>query len=215
MKNIIVFGDSYSTFEGYVPAGYDVYYSNNVDHLESGPRKMKVDETWWGRLIKKTGDNLLLNDSCSGSTVGYTGYDGADCSHSTSFIYRFRQLVRRGFFKETLVDTVFVFGGTNDYWSCAPLGEIKLSGWEEKDLYCVLPAFCCFMSELKAELPKTDIYFIINTEMREEIGECIELAGKHFGVRTVRLHDIDKLEGHPTVKGMSEICDQVLQVYVQ
>ena len=26
LGNVLIFGDSYSTFEGYVPEGYDVYY---------------------------------------------------------------------------------------------------------------------------------------------------------------------------------------------
>ena len=123
-----------------------------------------------------------------------------------------KNYVKQGFFKENTVDTVFVFGGTNDFWACAPLGEVKLSDWSEDDLYCVLPAFCYFMHALKAELPNAEICFIINTDMRAEIGDCIEFAGKYFDVKTVRLHDIDKLEGHPTIKGMAEICEQVLAV---
>lgn len=211
-KNIVIFGDSYSTYAGYIPNGYPTYYSKE-GNPGLGPSKMECKETWWGRLLAVTGDNLLLNDSWSGSPVCYTGYNGTDCSRFGSFICRFREYVRKGFFEKNKVDTVFVFGGTNDFWACAPLGEVKLSDWSEEDLYCVLPAFCHFMSALKAELPEAEICFIINTDMRAEIGNGIELAGKHFGVKTVRLHDIDKLEGHPTVKGMSEICEQVLAVY--
>ena len=211
-KNIVIFGDSYSTHASSIPDGYPTYYASNGTPNHT-PSKMEREQTWWGRLLTITGDNLLLNDSWSGSPVCYTGYNGTDCSKSGSFICRFRNYVKQGFFKENTVDTVFVFGGTNDYWAFAPLGEVKLSGWSEDDLYCVLPAFCHFMSALKAELPDAEICFIINTELRAEIGDCIELAGKHFGVKTVRLHDIDKIEGHPTVKGMSEICEQVLAVY--
>lgn len=211
-NNIIILGDSYSTYEGSIPAGYPTYYAKSGTPGHA-PSKMEREQTWWGRLLTITGDNLLLNDSWSGSPVCYTGYNGTDCSKSGSFICRFKNYVNQGFFKENTVDTVFVFGGTNDFWAGAPLGEVKLSDWSEDDLYCVLPAFCYFMSALKAELPDAEICFIINTELRAEIGDCIELAGKHFGVKTVRLHDIDKIEGHPTVKGMAEICDQVLAVY--
>ena len=208
-KNIVIFGDSYSTHASSIPVGYPTYYSRS-ENPGLAPTKMEREQTWWGRFLAKTGDNLLLNDSWSGSPVCYTGYNGTDCSKSGSFICRFRNYVKQGFFKENTVDTVFVFGGTNDYWAFAPLGEVKLSGWSEDDLYCVLPAFCYFMSALKTELPDAEICFIINTELRAEIGDCIELAGKHFGVKTVRLHDVDKIEGHPTIKGMAEICDQVL-----
>ena len=211
-KNVVIFGDSYSTFAGYIPANYPTYYSS-VGRNDNTPSKMEVGETWWGRLLAITGDNLLLNDSWSGSPVCYTGYDGADCSRMGSFVCRYKNYVKQGFFKDNKVDTVFVFGGTNDFWAGAPLGEVKLSDLTEDDLYCVLPAFCYLMSALKTELPCAEICFIINTDLRSEIGDCIELAGKHFGVNTVRLHDIDKREGHPTVKGMSQICEQVLKVY--
>ena len=71
----------------------------------------------------------------------------------------------------TDADFTFVFGGTNDSWANAPLGEIQLSDWEEKDLFNVLPAICHLMSELKKELPNSSIYFLINTELKEEMVE--------------------------------------------
>ncbi len=207
-KNIVIFGDSYSTYEGCIPEGYACYYTPK-GRAENHVTKMKKEETWWARLLNKTGWNLLLNNSWSGSTVCYTGWNGVDCSRTNSFIYRFRQLRDNGFFKENKVDAVLVFGGTNDSWSNAPLGEIKLSDWEEKDLYNVLPAFGCLMSEMKAVLPDADIYFLVNSELKSEIGDCIENAGKQFDVNVIKLQGIDKSEGHPTPLGMEAICEQV------
>lgn len=207
-KSVVIFGDSYSTYEGCIPEGYACYYTSK-GRAENHVTKMKKEETWWMRLLNKTGWNLLLNNSWSGSTVCHTGWNGVDCSHINSFIYRFRQLRDNGFFKENKVDTVLVFGGTNDSWSNAPLGEIKLADFEEKDLYNVLPAFGYLMSEMKSALPEADIYFLVNSDLKPEVGECIEKAGKHFGVNVIKLHDIDKREGHPTPLGMETICEQV------
>ena len=214
MKNILIFGDSYSTYEGYIPEGYRTYYSPKGRVEGPAVTKMQVEETWWKRVVDLIGCNLLLNNSWSGSTIGYTGYEG-DCSKSSSFIYRFRKLKEEGFFEKNVVDTVFVFGGTNDNWSGAPLGEMKLSDWEEKDLYFVKPAICHFMSALKTTLQKAKIYFLINTELNPEIGECIKKAGEYYSVKTIALQDIEKECGHPNVNGMKSICEQVLAVYVK
>ena len=211
MKNVLILGDSYSTYEGWIPKGYAVYYS--PDGIEGGHEvtKMKLEDTWWQKVLRETGDRLLLNNSWSGSTIGYTGYNGSDCSESSSFIYRFRRLKGEGFFEVNRVDKVFVFGGTNDSWSNAPLGELMLEGWEEQDLYCVLPAIGCLMSEMKQALPDAEIYFLINTDIKDEIRNCIKSAGEFFGIPTIVLSEIAKEHGHPTVEGMDAISRQVLK----
>jgi lysophospholipase L1-like esterase len=210
MKNILILGDSYSTYEHYIPEGYAFYYCSQGREQGPAVTKMKLEETWWQQVVKGIDGNLLLNNSWSGSTIGYTGYDKVDCSKINSFIYRFRQLKEEGFFQKNQVDTVFVFGGTNDSWSDAPLGEMKLSNWEEKDLYFVLPAICHLMKALKDELPNAEIYFLINTELKPEIEECVEKAGEYYGVQTIRLQNIEKECGHPNPTGMNAIAEQVL-----
>ena len=149
LGNIMIFGDSYSTYEGYIPDGFAVYYSG---HRELPPDVFDVKRTWWGRIIEQTGSTLVQNNSWSGSTLGNTGYNNSDCSTSSSFIYRFEKLWNEGFFEEHKIDTLFVFGGTNDSWSEAPLGELKFENIEKEDLFCVLPAICYFAGTLKEKL---------------------------------------------------------------
>ena len=214
MKNIVIFGDSYSTHEHIIPEGYKSYYYD--DGKEDGPSvsKMQMEDTWWYKFISHINARLLRNDSWSGSTIGHTGYNGADCSSSCSFIYRYRKLKEEGFFEENKPDTVIVFGGTNDSWSDAPLGEIKTSGWEEADLFNVLPAICYFAHTLREDFPNTEIIFIINTELKEEISSCIEYASKKYGFKSIRLENISKENGHPTKQGMIEISEQVMRALV-
>lgn len=209
MKNLIIFGDSYSTYENCVPDGHAVYYSKNG--REEGPAvtKMELKDTWWQRVLAQTTYNLLRNDSWSGSTIGYTGYAG-DCSHSSSFIYRFRQLKESGFFKANKVDTVFVFGGTNDSWANAPLGELQFGEWKEEDLFSVLPAVCHLAYALREELPNAEIYFIINI-IKPTIMDGIKRAAEYYGATAIELHDIEKDCGHPTPNGMQAIAKQVLE----
>ncbi len=206
MKNILIIGDSYSTFEGYNPDGYEMYYTG-----ERGTDIKTVDQTWWHRFVSKTGVNLVLNDSWSGSTVCYTGRKNPEYAYRSSFVNRMNLMFKEDFFKKNDVDTVFIFGGTNDSWlDTTPLGEAEFDNISEEDLYSTLPAICYMIKRLSEELPKIKIYFIINTELDEMIVKTVKLASEHFGTSFIELQNIDKIDGHPTVKGMTEICDQVI-----
>ena len=201
----MIFGDSYSTFEGYIPEGYAFYYKNDE---KPGTDVRRVEETWWYSLFAEIGANLVLNNSWAGSTIGNTGYNG-DCSKTSSFIYRLECLHENGFFVKNEIDTVFVFGGTNDSWSNAPLGEIKLSDHTKEDLFSVCPAIGYFIGRLKEILPEANIVSIINTNIKTEIKDAIKAASNYNGTVFVELSGIDKLTGHPTVKGMAGIKEQV------
>ena len=171
-----------------------------------------MEQTWWHQVVEEADLNLVLNNSWSGSTIGYTGYNNTDCSKSSSFIYRLKQLIESDFFEKNQIDTVFVFGGTNDSWSNAPLGEIKYSEWEEKDLFSVLPAVCCFLNLLKETLPQASIYCMINTEIKPEIASCMKNACAKYNIVPITFDSIDKRHGHPTIQGMKDIKESVLSV---
>lgn len=207
--NFIIFGDSYSTHRDFIPKGYPAYYHTGGRSPEEPHTNMRPEETWWGRLILETGATLLHNNSWSGSTIGYTGYLG-DCSHTSSFIYRYRQLCEEGFFDKNEIDTVFVFGGTNDSWSDAPLGEMKLSDFKEDDLFFVLPAISYFMIKLKEDLPNIRVVVISNSDIKPEIRECMIKTAALTGATVVSLHDIEKVSRHPNLQGMKEIAEQVI-----
>lgn len=203
-RSILILGDSYSTYADYIPKGYPTYYPKLDIH--------NVCETWWSIFAQDTQSTIIQNNSWSGSPISYTGYNNVDCSTSSSFIYRYKRLKQEGFFQTNNVDTVFVFGGTNDSWAVAPLGEIKFSDWSETDLYEVLPAICYLTYTLKNDLPNAEIVIIINTGINEKIQDCMELSAKYYGARFVRLEDIDKQNNHPTVKGMQAISEQIRNV---
>lgn len=207
LGNVMIFGDSYSTYEGHIPEGYAVYYSG---HREKEPDVFDVKDTWWGRVIEATGATLVQNNSWSGSTIGYTGWHGKDCSHSSSFIYRFETLLKEGFFASNRIDTLFVFGGTNDSWSNAPLGELKYDGISDSNLFCVLPAINHLANRLAEELPQTRIVFIGNCGIKSEVTDALKTACEKHGFDYVALADIDKSHGHPTELGMKQISEQLL-----
>lgn len=207
LGNVLIFGDSYSTFEGYIPEGYNIYY--RTDRGDTDVRA--VTETWWHQLIKETESNLVLNDSWSGSTVCNTGWGGVDCSKTSSFNYRLNKYISNGFFNENKIDTVFVFGATNDSWINVPLGELKFSDFEEKELFSFLPAVCCFLKNLRETLPDARIVYIVNSGLQRAFEEGIKEASSKYGIQTIEVGNIDKECGHPTVKGMAEIKDIILK----
>ncbi len=203
-EKILIFGDSYSTFKGYVPEGYAVYYPREeISSVDD------VSKTWWHMLATETGSKIILNNSWSGSTICNTGY-GGDCSKSSSFIYRLSSLIENGFFEDHDIDRVFVFGGTNDSWTKNACGEQKFSDWTEEDLRLVLPGISYFANKLMSVVEKEKIHFVINSNIREEVIQGIAHICEHYGLSYTALSDIDKINGHPTYKGMSQIKAQIL-----
>ena len=207
INNFMIIGDSYSTFKGYIPEGYAIYYTG-----EGQCGVSSVEQTWWHRYKTQTGANLVLNDSWSGSTVCYTGRQTPEYGYRSSFVNRMHLMLKDDFFKKNNIDTVFIFGGTNDSWlDTTPKGEQQLSDWKEEDLYSTLPAIAYMISRLKEELNGGNVIFVINTELDPRISEAIKTASNHFGTSYVELENITKTSGHPTPEGMAEICEQIIR----
>jgi len=201
-KNLFIMGDSYSTYEGYVPDGYRSYYS---DTRKDSPIVKGVGNTWWKILANENNLNIILNDSYSGSTVCNTVRE--TLSLESSFVNRIDKYIAEQFFAKNTIDTMFIFGGTNDSWIDAPIGELKYSDWTADELKCVLPAFCYLIA--KAKKVVGEVIVIINTELKEEITKGFIEACEENEVRYLCLEEIDKENGHPTELGMRQISKQV------
>lgn len=197
--SVTIFGDSYSTFEGYVnPDSMELWYFkgktlNRTDVVD-------VKQTWWWQLINGKDWKLERNNSWSGATISYSGYNKQDY-HFKSFITRVDNL--------GTPDIILLFGGTNDAWAGSPLGEFKYEGFQDNDFYAFRPAFAYLLDQLQERYPTADLYVISNCELREEIPASMEVICSHYGVEMIQLKDIDKKNGHPTIKGMKQIAEQV------
>jgi hypothetical protein len=210
--NVFILGDSYSTFEGYVDAsrGCGIWYPKGGREEKETDVK-SVEETWWHRCLEKADGKLILNSSSSGTTICNTTYGGAYCP-KYSFIGRLDRLLEEGFFKDKKIDTFIVFGGTNDNWSNAPIGSLQYENWTEEDKKEALPAICYLFDRIKNNFPDTRVIKILNTELKEEINEGYKKAADKYGVEFLALENIDKLTGHPSVKGMASIAKQLLEI---
>ena len=201
-NNTFIMGDSYSTYRGYIPEGYNCYYS---DTRQDAPTVKGVEKTWWKLLAKEKNLNIVLNDSYSGSTVCNTVREGYPLS--SSFVNRIDKYIGENFFAENEIGTMLIFGGTNDSWIDAPIGDIKYSDRTDEDLKCVLPAFCYLID--KAKTVVENIIVIINCGLKNAITDAFREVCKKNNITCVSLEDIDKIEGHPTELGMKQISEQV------
>ncbi len=206
--NVLIIGDSYSTFCGFNPEGYAYWYPQGGGSGAETDVK-DVCDTWWHMLMKETGSTLILNDSYSGSTVCSTERESIPGTH---FNLRADRMIRDGFFEDNRIDTVFVFGGTNDSWIDSPIGEIKYEGITEEDIRMILPAFSALLAKFKTASPYSRIIPLINCDIKDEVRDGFEEICRHYGLTYIKFEKLDKLSGHPSKRGMKEIKKALLKL---
>lgn len=199
-KTVSILGDSYSTFEGFVdPATNEMWYYAKVN--ENNTDVDNVRKTWWHKFITDNGYRLEKNNSYSGSTISYTGYQGNDYS-ARSFLSRMDNLGSP--------DMILIFGATNDSWAGAPIGDFN---WDKNpadgNFRAFRPALQQMLSHMKDRYPNTEIIYLINDGLKPEITSSIIEACKRFEIPYLELHDIDKTAGHPNTRGMAQIASQL------
>ena len=202
-STVSILGDSYSTFEGFIPKENEIWYFNKLDTQKTDVNE--VEQTWWWQVIKNAGYKLGVNNSWSGATICNEGYNDEDYT-PRSFVTRSAQLGSLG-----CPDIILVCGATNDNWANVKMGDYEYDNWTRPDLYYFRPALAKMFVNLQQHYPNTKIYFILNSELKKEINESVRTVCRHYGIPLITLHDIDKQNGHPTVKGMKAIATQVLE----
>lgn len=197
--SVSILGDSYSTFEGYVtPSTNESWYFYH--RSTKGNDVVNVEDTWWHQLIKDNNWKLCVNNSFSGSTISSSGYRGEDYT-SRSFVTRASDLGNP--------DIIFVFGATNDSWVPSPIGNYKYEDWTEEDLKAVRPSLAKMLDYMTNRYLGAQIYFILNSELKNDINESVLEVCKHYDVPVIQLYDIDKQASHPSKEGMKAIAKQV------
>ena len=124
-----------------------------------------------GRWPVKAAYKLCVNNSYSGSTVGYRGYDGNDYS-DRSFITRMDNLGNP--------DIILIFGATNDSWAGEEVGAYKYGQWTKGDFYTFRPAMAYMLDHVKKRYPNVKVYFLLNSELRDDINESCLTICQHY-----------------------------------
>lgn len=201
-KTFSILGDSYSTFRGFIPEGYQYYYPapHNVEDV------LRVEDTWWYQLAREETMRLLVNNSFSGSTVCTEVRQ--EQSPAASFAVRSRECPLAPNTTEA-PDYILVFGCTNDYWLGRTLGQTQFRDWTSEDLRKVLNAYCYVLDQLAKRYPTATCVTVINDELCPAIKTGLQQAGAHYGSICVPLANIEKQNGHPTAAGMKQIAHQI------
>ena len=95
--------------------------------------------------------------------------------------------------------------GDKDSLYAAPSKHFFLQG----QLRQVLPAFCHVLQALSRRYPQTRLAAVINTDLDPRIRDGMIAIARELGAAPVILENIDKVNGHPTALGMTQIARQV------
>lgn len=208
LGNVMILGDSHSTFTGYIPDNYISWYKPETDTNNV----TRVEDTWWHLLINKTNSKLVLNASYSGSSISYTGYD-EQYAPQISFITRLNNIINNKEIDLNSINTLIIYGGINDIAVQAPIGEIKYDNITEQDLYCFYPAVISLFQKAKQNLPNARILFVINDELNEYLTQDLISICETINIEYVALQNISRMDYHPDINGMNNIYKQIFNYF--
>lgn len=143
-----ILGDSISTFRGYNPESYHVFFPEYGDVA-------KVEDTWWYQMADDLNMKLLVNASSSGAMVAgdSTGTDDPQCGCN-----EFRTSGLAGP-EGVCPDRVVIYMGTNDLLSGIPLGDNDGNrAVEEGMVETFSDAYTLMLKKVQANYPSAEIY---------------------------------------------------------
>lgn len=211
---ISFYGDSITTYEGYVPSDAPVYYptySSTVDN----PNK-----TWWYQVLALTGTTFHTNVSYSGSTVS-----GSEMSAGENET-RISQILKNG----EAPDILIIYLGINDVVS-GHTADIFKQSYENMltkiKIICpnVQIIICNLPYETASDGTGNASESMVHIGLREEINEVIKTISKEQNLPLVDLASLITKETdsfgnkinigdniHPNATGMTVIANAVSKV---
>ena len=212
MKYFSVIGDSISTFEGTMPAGYALYYDKETQKIN---RFRGVDDMWWAIVGKALGAELLVNGSWSGGRV--TGDFPGACSEERVAALRT---------VDAVPDYILIYIGLNDFGNGVKLYK---DDPQAPDPLFFASAYRLMLRRLKEAYPDAHIYCgalmlsqrlgDTDWDLLRELGRTdlpafngeIRAAAEEYGCEFVDLFSggcrYNALDGvHPTAGGHAQIA---------
>ena len=145
-----ILGDSISTFDGYIPTDYNIFYPGSGDIST-------VEKTWWLQVMNATGMELNANASSSNTTI--TG-DSLDTTGSAPGCSTKRMIDLTPGDDGPAPDILIVFMGTNDFLRSVELGTFtEPSPQDEGVVNNFCDAYELMIQKLNALYPNAEIYF--------------------------------------------------------
>ena len=151
MRFVSIIGDSISTYEGFNPDGYAVFYDRERqirNNLSS------VYDTWWAKVNQALHAYICVNNSYSGSMVSGFGFPAASSEARTGRLHTSR------FFP----DIILIYIGFNDYGYGVPVRAEGNWGHTIPNWNCFEDAYSQMLSNIKRCYPYATI--VCGTLMR-------------------------------------------------
>ena len=214
MKLVSILGDSVSTFRGYNPPGYSVFYDQNMQRVNG---LNSVSDTWWARVIQNMHARLCMNNSYSGSRVTGEAFPSCACEE------RLRNLGRQ----ENVPDYILIYAGFNDFGSGTELiSSLDTYGFEDSyDLmlktirqYYPLAKIVCgtlMRTEIKGmpDWQFPEYWAGIGLEYYNDVIRWVAQENQCFladlGMGTAQYETLDG--SHPTAQGHKTIAERWLE----
>ena len=192
-KKIAFIGDSISTYQYYIPAGYAFFYPYPTADV------FNVNQTWWMQVVNRLGAGLLINNSYSGSCVASGG--SSDSSNPT----RLSKLVING----EAPDVVIIYMGSNDAHAKYP--KTKFSSYYEYMITQILD-LCPNVEIVLATLAKSKLY---DEDTRATYNGVIEGLATKYELKIVDVAAVDLSNylvdsAHPNKAGMTILADKIV-----
>lgn len=217
MKFVSIVGDSISTYEGYNPQGYSVFYDREMQR-ENGLKS--VYDTWWAKVNQALHAYLCVNNSYSGSKVSGENFPAAVSEQRMNMLKT----------KEYSPDYILIYIGFNDFGSGVPISANQIKQGLNLDSVFFEEAYDIMLQKIISRNPQAKV--ICGTIMRTKIRgidswnfpECyagIGLEEYNDAIRRVVkknnciIADISRLDmryetldgSHPTVNGHVTIAN--------
>lgn len=156
MKLLSVLGDSISTFAGYNPEGYRVYYDNEMQQRNS---LNSVYDTWWMRVSCALGTSLCVNNSYSGSCVSGPDFPAACCDE------RLKNLRTSAY----TPDIILIYIGFNDFGQGVQIDKNYPKLLSGRNVLYFKDAYEHMLVKIRKEYPRSTIVCgtLMRTKMRD------------------------------------------------
>ncbi len=216
--NVSILGDSISTYEGFNPKGYAVFYNQEMQ-ISNG--LYSVYDTWWAKVNQFLWAYLCVNNSYSGSTVSGLEFP-AGCS---------RERIMNLQTSDYTPDLILIYLGLNDFGCGTPIRYAPYSNNGRTNLLYFEDAYHHMLTGLRYFYPNSKI--ICATLMRtmikqssqwsfpdrlegihiDEYNNAIRRAAVNCHIGLADLAKCDRkyetLDGtHPTARGHQTIADE-------
>lgn len=215
---VSILGDSISTFHGFNPEGYTVYYD---DEMQQRNGMKSVYDTWWAKVNQYLKAYLCVNNSYSGSMVSGQVFPAGCCQERITHLHT----------PDYTPDLILLYIGLNDFGygvpvSCSPLSNDGLASilFFEDAYHLMLTGVRYFYPDAKivcATLMRTLLKHNKFWTFPDRLGgisiddynDAIRRSARNCHVALADLAECGRryetLDGtHPTAKGHQSIADE-------